>query len=666
MYYRSFLALVVFPLLIVIGVAIFVLRANTLESARDRIRLAQNSITATLTQDVGSAIMELNHLLETGNGRLREMSSAVLTEIGRDNSEAADALREFYGLVIPPGLNIAAVHFYAKNGTYFNLGEPIANNLGVRIRDVRAMQFYTDALESPGRVLVDFVLPGHIIDTRRPLIAAAFAVTPGDPDDLTEVICLYMHTRAYSLLQNFSEASNQGEIYLLNMNSEVVMSPAGTTAQRPLYNIPWSNGVHPLNLAEGGSFNCIVHVIRDADLEYDMKIVSMINDNILLQDFNTLALIVISISILLFTSYILFSRNFLKNIVRPLHRLMSGMERMDEKMENSEVKIFVEPSGQHEMRDLIESFNDMAAHIGDLMRIKEGIFKASPIGLMMFDDQYNFIDCNATMLNMLNTTQNYYFSNYRELLPEYQHDGTKSRDKFKEIMKWALNGETVVTEWQFISQEKEPVPCEITLSRTERDGKYVGLGFVYDLRSIKAMEQNIQTLESEVDKIYYDALTGIYNRRYFDKQLDMLIKILSRSPAGSLSLMMIDIDCFKPYNDTYGHSQGDEALRIVARTLKESVTRADDFVVRYGGEEFSVVLPNTDEAGARLVADLLLNNIRKHRLIHEATNVEGVEYITISIGIATGDVHHTQTPEDYIKYADTMLYHAKISFGCGC
>jgi diguanylate cyclase (GGDEF)-like protein len=173
------------------------------------------------------------------------------------------------------------------------------------------------------------------------------------------------------------------------------------------------------------------------------------------------------------------------------------------------------------------------------------------------------------------------------------------------------------------------------------------------------MEKNIETLESEVDKINYDALTGIYNRRYFDKQLDIVVKSLSRTPAGTLSLMMIDIDCFKPYNDTYGHSQGDNCLRSVAKALKETVTRIDDFVVRYGGEEFSVVLPNTDESGARRIAELLLENIRSLNIPHEATKVIGSEHITISIGVATGSVHHTQTPEDYIKHADKMLYSAK-------
>jgi diguanylate cyclase (GGDEF)-like protein len=328
-------------------------------------------------------------------------------------------------------------------------------------------------------------------------------------------------------------------------------------------------------------------------------------------------------------------------------------------MENSDLRVYVEPVGQHEMRGLIESFNYMTSQIGDLMRMKEGIFKASPVGLIMFDDEYKFIDCNETILEMFNVTKTHYLANYRNLLPEYQQDGAKSKDKFTEIMKWALNGEEVVMEWLFVSPSGEDIPCEITLTRTERGGKYVGLGFVYDLRGIKKMIESIQFLESEVDKIYYDALTGIYNRRYLDKQLETTIKSLSRSPAGMLSLLMIDIDCFKPYNDTYGHSQGDECLKIVAKTLQEAVTRVDDFVVRYGGEEFCVVLPKTDESGARVIAELLLENVRKRWIPHEATKVEDVDYVTISIGAATGEVHYTQTGEDYIKYADTMLYHSK-------
>jgi diguanylate cyclase (GGDEF)-like protein/PAS domain S-box-containing protein len=169
---------------------------------------------------------------------------------------------------------------------------------------------------------------------------------------------------------------------------------------------------------------------------------------------------------------------------------------------------------------------------------------------------------------------------------------------------------------------------------------------------------HIRELESEAEKIYYDPLTDIYNRRFFDEAIIRLMPTLAR--AGSmLSLMMIDIDFFKKYNDTYGHNEGDECLKIVAAALAGSLPRSDDFVARYGGEEFVAVLPNTDANGACMLADKLLESIRNSRIPHKASDIS--DYITVSIGVTTGKASHIQSGDDYVKRADEMLYKSKNS-----
>jgi len=160
-------------------------------------------------------------------------------------------------------------------------------------------------------------------------------------------------------------------------------------------------------------------------------------------------------------------------------------------------------------------------------------------------------------------------------------------------------------------------------------------------------------IRAEVD---YDALTGIHNRRFFDSNMKRVIGSLSRS-GSLLSLLMIDIDFFKRYNDTYGHVEGDKCLRIVAQTLSQSITRVDDFVVRYGGEEFVLVLPNTDEQGVRVIAEKLLANILKCNIPHEQN--DAAKCLTISIGATTGKVAHTHSANDFVKRADEMLYKSK-------
>lgn len=157
-------------------------------------------------------------------------------------------------------------------------------------------------------------------------------------------------------------------------------------------------------------------------------------------------------------------------------------------------------------------------------------------------------------------------------------------------------------------------------------------------------------LEAEADKIFDDPLTGIRNRRFFDERVRQLLRTLSRS-GGDLTLMMVDVDHFKRYNDVHGHVEGDACLRNVAEVLRSCVTRADDFVARYGGEEFVVVLPHTDAAGGRAVARRLLESVRERG------------GVTVSIGVATGVVTGAagrgRSESDFVRRADEMLYASK-------
>jgi len=176
---------------------------------------------------------------------------------------------------------------------------------------------------------------------------------------------------------------------------------------------------------------------------------------------------------------------------------------------------------------------------------------------------------------------------------------------------------------------------------------------VFDMMRSSAFLFANAFIRAEVD---YDSLTGIYNRRFFDENMKRIIRLLSRS-GGLLSILMVDIDFFKRYNDTYGHIEGDKCLKIVAQTLAQSVTRADDFVVRYGGEEFVIVLPNTDEKGAQLVANRLLDNIRNCKIPHKQN--DAANCLTISIGIATSKTVHTHIADDFVRKADEQLYKSK-------
>jgi diguanylate cyclase (GGDEF)-like protein len=152
-----------------------------------------------------------------------------------------------------------------------------------------------------------------------------------------------------------------------------------------------------------------------------------------------------------------------------------------------------------------------------------------------------------------------------------------------------------------------------------------------------------------------DGLTGIANRRSFDEKLGNEWK-RERRDLRTLSLLMIDVDHFKRFNDTYGHQAGDHCLQQIAKVLEEVVLRPGDLVARYGGEEFAVILSATDAMGASIVANRILERVAELAIPHSGG--EG-GHVSLSIGIATSLPQPDMTRESLISSADGALYKAK-------
>lgn len=176
----------------------------------------------------------------------------------------------------------------------------------------------------------------------------------------------------------------------------------------------------------------------------------------------------------------------------------------------------------------------------------------------------------------------------------------------------------------------------------------------------RARVQSALRLKEALDRERYmanrDGLTEIYNRRYFNEQIQKEFDRAQRS-KNPLSYILCDIDYFKPFNDNYGHTAGDEALKEVADALEESVRRPGDFVARYGGEEFAVVLPETDEVGAEKRAELIRRSVEDIAIEHKYSDVSDV--VTLSLGYATSFEERYDHHEELLKAADQALYRAK-------
>jgi len=214
------------------------------------------------------------------------------------------------------------------------------------------------------------------------------------------------------------------------------------------------------------------------------------------------------------------------------------------------------------------------------------------------------------------------------------------------------------------------IPIIFITGRTSQEDEEYGLNLgaidyitkPFNKAIVKLRIKNYLDLKIKNDMLeklsMYDGLTNIRNRRFFDETFEKTFNEIKRDKK-SLAVLMIDIDFFKPYNDNYGHGQGDETLRKVAKALEKTIKRASDFVARYGGEEFVILLKDINKDGVEAVANNLLNAVRELKITHEFSKIEN--YVTISIGASFYNSSSDITKLELLLKADETLYSVKNS-----
>lgn len=212
------------------------------------------------------------------------------------------------------------------------------------------------------------------------------------------------------------------------------------------------------------------------------------------------------------------------------------------------------------------------------------------------------------------------------------------------------------------------IPIIFITGRTSQEDEEYGLNLgaidyitkPFNKAIVKLRIKNYLNLKIKNDMLeklsMYDGLTNIRNRRFFDETFEKTFSEIKRDKK-SLAVLMIDIDFFKPYNDNYGHGQGDETLRKVAKALEKTIKRASDFVARYGGEEFVILLKDINKDGVEAVANNLLNAIRELKITHEFSKIE--KYVTVSIGASFYNSNSDITKLELLLKADETLYEVK-------
>lgn len=261
--------------------------------------------------------------------------------------------------------------------------------------------------------------------------------------------------------------------------------------------------------------------------------------------------------------------------------------------------------------------------------------------------------------------------------------------QIEELLGWAPTSWVGVQDWAermheedrdrvvnfCVSQSQAGVDHEADYRALTKDGRFVWIrdvvhvvrkpngevdsliGFMFDITERKQTEQKLMDLQKELEQLSFkDGLTGLANRRKFDLSMEIEWRNAKRT-GKPLSLIMVDIDYFKQYNDHYGHLQGDDCLKAVSKALNESVARARDFVARFGGEEFVLVIPESDAEAAAAVAERCREAIIKLQIPHAKSSIS--PWLSISLGVGTIVPGQNDQLLDFINQVDRRLYLAK-------
>ena len=280
-------------------------------------------------------------------------------------------------------------------------------------------------------------------------------------------------------------------------------------------------------------------------------------------------------------------------------------------------------------------------------------------GLAIFDGDARLVFCN---------------DQYRACFPLTGHlrqPGTPLRDILKAVVE---TGEQITAPRRNARVWIESIVANLRIESEEEinlaDGRWLQLRtrptsagstmvVVSDVTRLKLAELALHTTTNQLKHLVrIDGLTDLLNRRAFDEAIEIEIRRSARA-ATPLSLLLIDADHFKAYNDKYGHVAGDECLRLISQHLKASLKRPADLAARYGGEEFTIILPDTDEDGAYAVAESFRRAVADARVLHEASD-RG--YVTVSVGVATYMPDNLQRDAlELVRTADEALYGAKAA-----
>jgi diguanylate cyclase (GGDEF)-like protein/PAS domain S-box-containing protein len=286
------------------------------------------------------------------------------------------------------------------------------------------------------------------------------------------------------------------------------------------------------------------------------------------------------------------------------------------------------------------------------------MFENAAIGITLIDQTGKIIMVNPKIEEMLGYPEKELKNMTFKDISYDEDDAKKNYDLLQQLVNREID--SYQFEKRYKCKDGKSIWGQVTSSLfPNKDGElsYV-VGMVLDITERKETEQKLIEMNHKLEGLSkLDGLTGLANRRHFNKYLEQeWEKALIN--ADPLTLILFDIDFFKNYNDTYGHLVGDICLKNIARILTDLIMHQDGLAARFGGEEFAVVMPNSEEKKANLLAEQIRFLVEDMQFPHANSTVS--PYVTVSVGVSLITPNTETTTNDLIETADIALYQAKM------
>ncbi|CAM5216310.1 hypothetical protein UACE39S_04231 [Ureibacillus acetophenoni] len=390
-------------------------------------------------------------------------------------------------------------------------------------------------------------------------------------------------------------------------------------------------------------------------------IIGEINKSMIYKPIYQNAYIFLGIVLLLVILGSIFMLNISKQVGEPIQKVLEGTKKFGEGNWGYRIEPDTFKDEARELQELSMYFNEMAELI-------ESYIYSVAISEEKFRTILNY---SSDMITIHDSAGKYlYVSPAGKEILEYEDDEILGHDSYnfihpddleqiKESHKRLLQTGYVVTTYRIRKKNNEYIWFESSIKymkeQNEEDSRIFTVS--RNITERKRVEQQLKEANTLLQELSTkDGLTGIWNRRSFDEQIQREWKRAERN-NHPLSLILLDIDFFKAYNDTYGHQGGDDCLREIANAIQNSLEYESDMAFRYGGEEFGIILPETTEEVAKTVAEKVRSTIENLKIPHAGSEIN--DFVTISLGTATLIPSKYTTFDYLVEAADKALYQAK-------